>query len=522
MTAGTPRRVAGLVAVVVLAVTAVLAVLAGQVNARAERDLLEREVAQAGTVLTTQVAVLTTRLADAGQVATATGGDPGAFERFAAARVSGADLVSLSLWRAPGGGGAERLAVQGAEPAGPGGNGFAAFLAGAPADGTLAVRGILPGDPDRLGYALRPAGDTAGLVVYAESVLPPDRRVEVPPDEAFGGLDFAVHLGRGTNADQLLYSTGPVPIRGETARSTVAFGDTAITVVGASPGSLTGALSSALPWIVTGVGVALAAAAARTAAAVLRRRGEAERLAAENERLYRQQRGIASTLQHALLPEVPVLEGLEVAARYEARGDELEVGGDWYDVVARGPGCCVFVVGDISGSGLPAATTMAELRFAVRAYLAQGDDVTVVLARLRRLLDVSTDHRFATLLLGELDTATGRLRLACAGHFPPVLVTGGGACSLAVPVTPPVGVDAPAPAPVTEVRVPATGTLLAFTDGLVERRGEVIDTGLDRLRAAAAGLDGQPLPEALDDLMRTLTADGGGDDTVLLGMRWSR
>jgi serine phosphatase RsbU (regulator of sigma subunit) len=292
--------------------------------------------------------------------------------------------------------------------------------------------------------------------------------------------------------------------------------------VGSSPSSLTGGLSSALPWIVLGVGVLLAGAAAAATAAVVRRRAEAERLAAENARLYRQQRGIAGTLQHALLPEVPTLDGLEVAACYVAGVDELDVGGDWYDVIARGPGCCVFVVGDISGRGLPAATTMAELRFAVRAYLAQGDDITVVLAKLRRLLDVGTDHQFATVLLGELDTGTGRLRLVNAGHFPPVLLTQGGARYLETPVAPPVGVDAPAPPRAAEFALPTSGTLLAFTDGLVERRDEVIDTGLDRLRAATARLDGRPLPKALDDLMTALAVDGARDDTVLLGMRWTR
>src|SRR4051794_24296753 len=485
MIGSSPRRAAGLVAVVILVVTAVLAVLTAQVNARAERDLLHRRVGQAGTVLTTQTAVLATQLAAAGQVAPATNANPDAFRRFAQARISGSTGMSLSLWRTGGGGQVEQLAVQGPEPAGPHGDGFAAFLSGVPADGALAVSGILPGDPAPLGYALRPAGDTAGLVVYAESALPPDRRIRVPPDQAFGGLDFGVYLGRSTATDRLLYSTGSVPIPGKAARTQVPFGDTAITVVASSPTSLTGWLSSVLPWIVVGVGVVLAGAAAATTAAIVRRRAQAERLAAENERLYRQQRGIAGTLQHALLPVVPVLDGLEIAARYVAGVDDLDVGGDWYDVIGRGPGCCLFVVGDISGRGLPAATTMAELRFAVRAYLAQGDDITVVLPKLRRLLDVGVDHQFATVLLGELDTGTGRLRLVTAGHFPPVLLANGRARSLEVPVAPPVGVEDPAPPAAAELALPATGTLLAFTDGLVDRRGEIIDTGLDRLRAAA-------------------------------------
>ncbi|MGY1634106.1 PP2C family protein-serine/threonine phosphatase [Geodermatophilus sp. SYSU D01186] len=520
MIRSTPRRVAAVVAVVVLAVAALLAVLAGQVNAAAEADSLQRQVDQAGTVLTTQVTVLTTQLADAGEVATATDADPGAFQRFAA-RISDSTGMTLSLWRVGDGGQVEQLSVQGPDPAGPDREGFPAFLTAVPTDGTLAVTGILPGEPARLGYALRPGGD-AGLVVYAEAPLPPDRRVQVPPDEAFGGLDFAVYLGRDEATDQLLYSTGPVPIGGHTERTTVPFGDTAITIVGASRTSLTGDLSSALPWIVLGVGLLLAGGAAVVAATLLRRRAEAERLAADNERLYRQQRSIAGTLQQALLPEVPTVDGIEVAARYVAGVDELEVGGDWFDVLPCGPGRCVFVVGDISGRGLPAATTMAELRFAVRAYLTQGDDIHVVLAKLRRLLDVGTSHQFATVLIGELDVTAARLRAVSAGHFPPVLLTGSNARSLTMPVAPPIGVVDPDPPPAAEFTVPATGTLLAFTDGLVERRGEVIDTGLDRLRAAgAAALDGQPLGQTLDGLMRALTADDGRDDTVLLGMRWT-
>jgi serine phosphatase RsbU (regulator of sigma subunit) len=254
---------------------------------------------------------------------------------------------------------------------------------------------------------------------------------------------------------------------------------------------------------------------------VSRRRAVAEGLAAENERLYRQQRGIAGTLQHALLPVVPDMDGVEVAARYVAGVDELEVGGDWYDVIARGPGCCVFVVGDISGRGLPAATTMAALRFAVRAYVAEGHDIQAAMTRLRRLLDIGTDHQFATVLLGELDATAGRLRLVSAGHFAPVLLTGGEATLLDCPVAPPVGVPTGEPARATVVPVTTAATLVAFTDGAVERRGETIDTGLERLRAATAGTASGPLEGMIDDLLGALSSDANKDDTVLLGLRWS-
>jgi len=359
-------------------------------------------------------------------------------------------------------------------------------------------------------------------VIYAETVVSAEPQPTDPEDVAFGGLDFAVYLGQTADPEQLLLSTAPAPIGGDTQTATLPFGDTVLTVVGAAPGSLTGALSTALPWIVLGVGSVLAGVSGAGVAALSRRRAVAERLAADNAKLYQQQRSIAGTLQHAMLPEVPKLDGIEVAARYVAGVDELDVGGDWFDLIPRGPSCCVFVIGDISGRGLPAATTMAALRFAVRAYLAQGDDIDTVLAKLHRLLDVDTDHQFATVLIGELDINAGRLRLVSAGHFPPLLVVDGHAEVLSCPVAPPVGVATPAPPPVTELRLPPSGTLLAFTDGLVERRGEVIDTGLARLRNATVTVDALRLEDLVDELMRSQTADGGKDDTVLVGLRWTR
>jgi serine phosphatase RsbU (regulator of sigma subunit) len=198
------------------------------------------------------------------------------------------------------------------------------------------------------------------------------------------------------------------------------------------------------------------------------------------------------------------------------------VGGDWYDVIATGPGRSVFVVGDISGRGLPAATTMAALRFAVRAYVAEGHDIEAVLARLRGLLSIDVDHQFATVLIGELDVPAGRLRLVSAGHFPPLLLDGGTVTALECPIAPPVGVATTAPGCAAVVRVPASGTLLAFTDGAVERRGETIDTGLDRLSAAVLRVEQRPLDAMLDRLLATLTTEiGGKDDTVLLGLRWT-
>ena len=517
----TPRMLSVAVVLIGVAITLVVAWLAATVNHNSNERLLQRQADQAGSVLGQQVAVVQAQIADAGQVADATNGSAVAFEHFASARVSEkGPFASMTLWRV-GEGQPELLASQGITPVLPGTPRGQDFLRTVPPTGQLTLAGILPGDRPRLGYALKPAGETQGLVIYAEQFLPPGLRVTVPPNGPFGGLDFAVYLGRKVTPSQLLEATRSTPIPGDTATSTAPFGDHTLTVVGASPTALTGGLSAALPWIVLAVGIVVALAGGVTVEAISRRRRLAEQLAGENERLYHQQRGIAGTLQRALLPRVPQIDGMEIAARYVSGAEDLSVGGDWYDVIARPSGSCVFVVGDISGRGLPAATTMAALRFAVRAYVAQGDDIETVLAKLRPLLDIDVDHQFATVLIGEVDRPAGRVRVVSAGHFAPILVTDGGAELMDCPVAPPVGVEPSTPAGAGKLSVTGPVTLLAFTDGLVERRDEGIDVGLDRLRDAAASADGQPLQQLLDDLVTRLTDDRRRDDTVLLGLRWT-
>lgn len=506
------------VALGLLVITAVLTVVTWQADARSERSLLDRQLAQVGSLLGNQAAVLQTEMSDIGQVATDTDASPDAFARFAGHELE-QTRQSLSLWRVDGGQ-PQRLANQGVEPQLPPGG--AAVLATVKQAGKLTVLGILHGTPDRLAYALVPPGGKEDLVVYAETPLPPGRRLPATAGSPLEGLDVALYLGPTTAPDRLLESTAPTPIRGATRRTSVPFGSATVTIVGASPTHLTGTLAGAVPWVLLAVGCVLAIGGAAVIETVSRRRLIAERLAAENERLYREQRGIAGTLQHALLPAVPEVECIDVAARYVAGVDQLEVGGDWYDVIPRGPGCVVFVVGDVSGRGLPAATTMASLRFAVRAYLAEGSDVETVLVKLRGLLDIDVDHQFATLLLGELDLEAGSLRLVSAGHFGPLLLHDGQAELLDWPASPPVGVPDPHRPQVFTVPVRGAATLLAFTDGAVERRGEVLDVGLQRLRSAAAALAERPLEGMLDDLLAGLTAETSNtDDTVLLGMRWT-
>jgi serine phosphatase RsbU (regulator of sigma subunit) len=213
------------------------------------------------------------------------------------------------------------------------------------------------------------------------------------------------------------------------------------------------------------------------------------------------------------------MDAIKAVARYMPGVEGVEVGGDWYDVVCPEPDRCVFVVGDVSGRGLKAATTMASLRYATRAYLAQGDSPDVVLARLGRLLDFESENLFATVLIGELDVIEHRMKVASAGHLAPLVISDDEAEFVDMPVAAPVGVDQESrPHPVS-LHLSQGSTVIAFTDGLVERRGEHLDVSLERLRTSARRRDAT-MEAKLDRLARDLMPRGAVDDVVILGVQW--
>jgi Stage II sporulation protein E (SpoIIE) len=513
------RPVSATVVCVCLALSLALAWAAHIVDTRSNHRLLVRDVQQAGAALSSALPVVQSQLVDAVQVAVDTNANPQVFQRFVAASPSSTGSASaISLWQLSNGT-AKQIALQGKPLTLVSDHLDAAFFAHVHPSAQLFVTGIIPGTPARLGYAEMPLGDTGGLVVYREAALPA-QRITIPAASPFAGLRVALYLGPNPVNEQLLEATDATPIRGRTASTSLPFGDTVLTVVGASKSPLAGGLSGALPWIVLVVGAVVALVSGSIVEFSLRRRVLAEGLATDNERLYRQQRTIAATLQHALLPPVPVIAGVEIAARYSAGVADLEVGGDWYDVIDIEQDRFVFFVGDVSGRGLHAATTMASLRYAARAYTAQGDDIRTVLVKLGPLLEVENDRQFATVLAGEIDLARHRVTVASAGHFMPLLLAGGTATYIVAPVAPPVGVTQLTDVPTSTFDVPRGATLIAFTDGLIERRGDAsIDTGLDRLRRAAVA-HGGGLEDLMDSLMSRLVSENASDDTVLLGMRW--
>ena len=151
--------------------------------------------------------------------------------------------------------------------------------------------------------------------------------------------------------------------------------------------------------------------------------GRRAAVAVEHARLYASQRSAAETLQHSLLPEVlPELPGVEIASRYQAGGPGVDIGGDWYDVLALTDGRLALAMGDVVGRGIPAASLMGQLRNGLRAYVVEGRSPAQVLVLLNRLLrDCGAPHQMATLVVMVLDPETGELRYANAGHPPPLV-----------------------------------------------------------------------------------------------------
>jgi serine phosphatase RsbU (regulator of sigma subunit)/anti-sigma regulatory factor (Ser/Thr protein kinase) len=243
-------------------------------------------------------------------------------------------------------------------------------------------------------------------------------------------------------------------------------------------------------------------------------------VAIENARLYEHERGIAVTLQRNLLPErLPEIPGVAAAARYLAGGDGVEVGGDWYEVIPLSGERVGIAIGDVVGRGVRAASIMGQLRIALRAYALEFDSPSVVARRLARFVQTLDAEQMTTCVYAVLEPESGSLSFTNAGHPPPlVLGPDGSATYLDGTRAMPLGVVAEPAYEDCSASFERGATVLLYTDGLVEERGEPIDGGLERLRAAVA--DAPPHPEQLcDRILGALVRGTPGDDVALLAVR---
>jgi PAS domain S-box-containing protein len=228
-----------------------------------------------------------------------------------------------------------------------------------------------------------------------------------------------------------------------------------------------------------------------------------------------QQREVALALQHALLGPARLPPGF--AVRYEPATPPLEVGGDWYDIAELPDGRIGIIVGDCVGRGLAAASVMGQLRSACRALLLDVQEPALALTALDRFATLIPDALCSTVFCAVLDPVTGQLSYASAGHPPGILAQPDGRVelldqgrSLALALAP------ERPRGEAMLYVPEGATLLLYTDGLVERRGQDLDTTTGR----AAGLlrDGHqtPVAELAERIMTSLAPGQGYEDDVAL------
>jgi serine phosphatase RsbU (regulator of sigma subunit) len=513
------------VTLISLLMTAALSWTAYVVNDHTEQRLLRLKVAETGAVLQAFIPQTQTTLASAVEFAAASDDPAGGFKGYIASYVGDKkQFGSASLWQLDASTGPRLLTVVGLQPQlanRPGG--VEAFLSQAVESNGVRVIGLFSKPNRRLGYAYSAGAAPRKYVVYAESVLPADEIVPVTPGTPFSDLRFALYLGQSPSAGNLI-EANIAHLGRRTSSTVVPFGNQSLDLVASADGPLGGTLSTVLWWVVALAGLVLSIAAGAVAERLLRRRQTAEQLAAHVQSLLQEQRAIADSLQQAMVPaHPPAVPGLDIGVRYLAGAAGLDIGGDWYDVIDLGDGRTFLSIGDVSGRGVRAGAIMSSLRSAVRAFVSEGHGPADVLKRTAGLLNVVSDGHFATVLLAVFDRRDNRLTIACAGHLRPLLITAGRADYLDLTVGPPIGTTrAPVEYAEQVIRLPAPATLLLFTDGLVERRGESIDEGLERLRLAAT-----QAPPAIEPLLSFVadelqgTTPSTNDDTAILGVQWA-
>ena len=231
----------------------------------------------------------------------------------------------------------------------------------------------------------------------------------------------------------------------------------------------------------------------------------------------------AVALQRSLVPTaLPAVPGLNLAARYVTGTGA--VGGDWYDVFVLPDGKLGVVVGDVVGSGLAAAVIMGRMRSALRAYVLETADPATALRMLDRKIQYFEPDAMATVLYGLYTPGTGEFTVSSAGHLPPVLAAPGGrAGRVPLQPDPPIGTSDDPPRRSATVFIPPGALLCCFTDGLVERRDEPIDQGIDKVAAtlgeqiaagSGRGSTARLAEDACAAVMRALVGNAPNPDDV--------
>lgn len=253
-------------------------------------------------------------------------------------------------------------------------------------------------------------------------------------------------------------------------------------------------------------------------------------LALDNARLYAQQLGLAEALQRSLLSEPPQPDHGQIVVRYAPAAESASVGGDWFDSFVQADGATALVIGDVVGHDTQAAAAMGQVRGLLRGIAwDSGAAPAEVLSRLDAALEGLEVHTTASAVVARLEQTPDerergvtRLRWSNAGHPPPMVLDpdGGVTVLAAAEADLLLGIDPGTDRVESQATLDRGATVLLYTDGLVERRGEDLDVGLARLRDALAALGAQGLGlDALCDKLLAQVALSSEDDVALIAVR---
>jgi hypothetical protein len=241
-------------------------------------------------------------------------------------------------------------------------------------------------------------------------------------------------------------------------------------------------------------------------------------LSIDNARLYTRERAFALALQRGMLPRsIPEVPGLDLCYRYVPAETAAEVGGDWFDVIALGPGRSALIVGDVSGHDMRAASVMGQLRTATRTLAGLDLTPATVLGRLDQVTaDLTDQETFATCVYAVYDASTGDWDIARAGHPTPALAHPSRRTRfLDLPPGLPLGLGG-GHYEAIRVRPPPGSTLLLYTDGLIESPDTDIATGMTSLAEALTPLSEAAVSDACDKLLKSLVPKPADDIALLM------
>jgi serine phosphatase RsbU (regulator of sigma subunit) len=237
-----------------------------------------------------------------------------------------------------------------------------------------------------------------------------------------------------------------------------------------------------------------------------------------NAEIFERERRVARSFQDAALPQrLPDLPGFAFSAIYQAGKAEALVGGDWYDAFTLNDGRIVVSIGDVAGSGLSAAVTMASVRQAIRGAAHAKADPSGMLDAADRSLD-DPERSFVTAFVGVVDPASSTISYQCAGHPPPLVVKPDGSIAELASGDPPLGLRTEGDASSRTAGLPAGSLLVLYTDGLIESTRDVL-AGEARLRAAledSAVVQAENPAQMLHDL---ILVNGSRDDVAILTLK---